>query len=398
LKFSRILGTVFLIGALVLLSLNHMPVQAKAVVACHVGAISNSTPGACDVNGKRSTTISVSFNAGDGYRGTVKLGNTYLMNQQVFTGSNRDITYSYPETLAPGSYTVTATLEQKNGKKWDTVSTNSKTFTINACPAETPDTRKVTICHWDNGQGGKWTSNDVSINSIASKGDWLNGHGGHPNDIWPAFNAKNGDPIAAYGDQTILANGCVVPPTETPVTPTAVTPTVVTPTPVVSGCTDSTAENYDPSANVDDGSCCPVGSISEWTPTGGFSCKVVVTPTTETPTEVTPTVVTPTEVTPTAVTPTVVTPVVTETVTSPPPPVYHYGCMDKKAMNYAPGADRDDTEVIGGTLCIYATPTPKSPETGAGDGNPLGNVPWEIPAGVVVLGLGILLKALSSKK
>lgn len=71
---------------------------------------------------------------------------------------------------------------------------------------------KVLVCHWDNGQGGKYTYNEVSISSVKSKADWDgNGHGNHikhPNDVYPSFIAKNGDVIPAYGNQSVLENKC----------------------------------------------------------------------------------------------------------------------------------------------------------------------------------------------
>jgi hypothetical protein len=66
---------------------------------------------------------------------------------------------------------------------------------------------KVVVCHWTEAQ--KYVSVDVSASSVTSLADWLqNGHGGHVNDIWPSFIARNGDVIPAYGDQTKLANDC----------------------------------------------------------------------------------------------------------------------------------------------------------------------------------------------
>ena len=95
---------------------------------------------------------------------------------------------------------------------------------------------KVTLCHLD-GQSGKYSKVDVSGNSVENKDNWLNGHGGHPGDIWPAFTLTDGTQVAAQGDQSILANGCEVPqppePTATPVPPTATPvppqPTATTP-------------------------------------------------------------------------------------------------------------------------------------------------------------------------
>jgi uncharacterized repeat protein (TIGR01451 family) len=78
---------------------------------------------------------------------------------------------------------------------------------------------KITLCHWDNGQGGKWTSNDVNIDSTSKCLD-ANGHGNHSNDIIPSYtygsciyNGKNlSTNFNGTTGQTILDNDCIVPP------------------------------------------------------------------------------------------------------------------------------------------------------------------------------------------
>lgn len=94
---------------------------------------------------------------------------------------------------------------------------------------------KVTLCHATASESNPYVTVNVSGNSVENKDNWLNGHGGHANDIWPAFTLKDGTPVAAQGDQAILANDCNIPkPTETPVPPTA---TPVPPTPTTPGPT-----------------------------------------------------------------------------------------------------------------------------------------------------------------
>lgn len=63
---------------------------------------------------------------------------------------------------------------------------------------------KVHICHYDGGNK-EYSTRFISANSV------LSGHGGHTNDIWPEFTLDNGTVVPAQGDQSILANDCVVP-------------------------------------------------------------------------------------------------------------------------------------------------------------------------------------------
>lgn len=116
---------------------------------------------------------------------------------------------------------------------------------------------KVTVCHRNNGGVG-YSAVDVSINSVTSNEDWWeNGHGQHtieggevgfPEDAWSDFYARNGDFIAAYGDQDLVENNCAAPvvntpvPTSTPVQPTS-TPVDPTSTPV-----DPTSTPVDPTS------------------------------------------------------------------------------------------------------------------------------------------------------
>ena len=111
--------------------------------------------------------------------------------------------------------TATVTRTPTKTKTSTPVITNTPTKTNTPADTFTPtstedNSKKVNVCHWT--EAGKYVSIQVSINSVASQPDWgLNGHGGHENDIWPEFTAKNGDVIPAYGDQSILNNDCEQP-------------------------------------------------------------------------------------------------------------------------------------------------------------------------------------------
>lgn len=99
---------------------------------------------------------------------------------------------------------------------------------------------KITLCHYDNGQGGKYTPNDVSINSTNAQG-----HDNHNSDIIPPYhydyftgqNHHVGDyPGKNFSGQNFILwnNGTCVPPV-TPTPSPTVTPTV-TPTPTPHDC------------------------------------------------------------------------------------------------------------------------------------------------------------------
>lgn len=79
----------------------------------------------------------------------------------------------------------------------------------NTCVPE----KKMDICHADNG-APTYTLNNVSVKSILNTSTCTlksSGHGGHPNDIIPPYTCASGVTFAGQGDQTIIANGCVVP-------------------------------------------------------------------------------------------------------------------------------------------------------------------------------------------
>jgi len=111
--------------------------------------------------------------------------------------------------------TATVTKTPTNTQTSTSLKTNTPTKTNTPVDTLTPtstddNSKKVKVCHWT--EADKYIYIEVSINSVASQADWgLNGHGGHENDIWPEFTAKNGDVIPAYGDQGILDNDCAQP-------------------------------------------------------------------------------------------------------------------------------------------------------------------------------------------
>ncbi len=104
--------------------------------------------------------------------------------------------------------------------------TNTATSTFTSTVTATIEDKKIQVCHWT--EAGKYVSIEVSVNSVASLGDWsLNGHGIHDNDIWPEFVAKNSDIIEAFGNQSLLTNNCEeTTPTSTSTSTTESTPSV----------------------------------------------------------------------------------------------------------------------------------------------------------------------------
>jgi hypothetical protein len=110
------------------------------------------------------------------------------------------------------------------GAQWSNGVTNSNSQTLNKnqfssdCIPDDTD-KKVDVCHYDSGQGGKYTLNDISVSAVLNG----SGHAAHDDDIIPPFDyvkqgvaghydGKNWD---AYG-QWVYANGC-----SNKVTPTA---------------------------------------------------------------------------------------------------------------------------------------------------------------------------------
>jgi hypothetical protein len=89
------------------------------------------------------------------------------------------------------------------------------------CGLPDDTSKKVDVCHYDNGQGGKYTLNDVSVSAVLEG----TGHGGHPSDIIPPFSyvkqgvngSHPGQNWTTYG-QWVYNNGCS--DEVTPVAPT----------------------------------------------------------------------------------------------------------------------------------------------------------------------------------
>lgn len=82
-----------------------------------------------------------------------------------------------------------------------------------------PQPTKVVVCHYDHGQGGKYTYNDVSVHSV-NDANGLNGHGHHDNDAWKSFTFDGttypGQNEGVFG--TVIDDNCnpVTPPTQPP--------------------------------------------------------------------------------------------------------------------------------------------------------------------------------------
>jgi hypothetical protein len=188
-------------------------VPPQMVTLCHASGLDGTT---------KFETLTIAYPAAYGNGGHFNEdGTPKAGHENDYLGPCREATATETATV-----TQTATV------------TETQTETATATPD--PEDTKVGICHYEVAQGGKYSSLDISINSVASAADWLNGHGGHENDIWPSFYAKNGDLVDAYGDQSVLQNGCEVAETETPTetvtlteTETATETVTVTPTEVV---------------------------------------------------------------------------------------------------------------------------------------------------------------------
>jgi hypothetical protein len=98
------------------------------------------------------------------------------------------------------------------------------------------DDSKVTICHAVEGEGntgGGYSVVDVSKDSIVNGDGQLdpNGHGTHPRDIIPAFDAGSGHgnktwgAFAGQGDASLISSNCAAPAGSTTTAPTETTTT-----------------------------------------------------------------------------------------------------------------------------------------------------------------------------
>ena len=78
-------------------------------------------------------------------------------------------------------------------------------------PSEPGSDHKINICHWDNGQGGKWTINNVDDSAVLGS----SGHDAHSNDIIPKFDyqlwEKTGSHLVCPNNYTLIGNMCKRP-------------------------------------------------------------------------------------------------------------------------------------------------------------------------------------------
>lgn len=110
-----------------------------------------------------------------------------------------------------GPVTVTATLAAGCVVRpnTDTAYTWSQTLSGDGDkPADDGDTKKVAFCHATGSATNPYVLIETSVNAFYNAG-----HIDHTGDIWAAFSYWKGGveyPVAARGDQSILASGCVI--------------------------------------------------------------------------------------------------------------------------------------------------------------------------------------------
>ena len=111
------------------------------------------------------------------------------------------------ENLDPGKYDFVVTVADGYEPVDD--------FSVTVKADNDPDCKKVTICHWNEGQGnqGSYLTIDVSVQSIVNP----NGHDTHENDIIPAFDYSGGSYLGK--NLHLEVEGCGQLPTEGPITP-----------------------------------------------------------------------------------------------------------------------------------------------------------------------------------
>ncbi|MEO6534152.1 MAG: hypothetical protein ABIO06_11345 [Pseudolysinimonas sp.] len=100
-------------------------------------------------------------------------------------------------TTAPWAYAYTTWVPDNFSKGSD-----GGDISLAGTCGDTPDSKKITFCHYDSGQGGKYTLNTTSVAAF-----YTAGHINHPNDIFPAGSVtKQGvtHTWAAQGDQSLL--------------------------------------------------------------------------------------------------------------------------------------------------------------------------------------------------
>jgi hypothetical protein len=100
--------------------------------------------------------------------------------------------YNFATIAASHTYRVIVTAVPSGEGNYDT-----GVVTLNACLVDDDkETKKQVICHWQPAQGGKYTRNDVSLNSIINN---PNGHFYDPNDIIPPFDYVEGGVVVHFG-------------------------------------------------------------------------------------------------------------------------------------------------------------------------------------------------------
>ncbi len=112
------------------------------------------------------------------------------------------------EGLEPGTYDFVVTVVDGYELVDD--------FSVTVKADNDPECKKVTICHWNEGQGnqGSYLEIDVSVQSIVNP----NGHATHENDIIPPFDYDGGSFPGL--NQDLEVEGCGEQlPTEGPITP-----------------------------------------------------------------------------------------------------------------------------------------------------------------------------------
>jgi hypothetical protein len=180
-------------------------------------------------------TVSVSCNTGaEGYwKVTWSVANSESDKSETITSSSDPALVPVGTVIAAGATatfveyysvkpssdkTLTLSAQWSNGvTNTDDEKLKKNDFSSDCLPDDTD--KKVDVCHYDSGQGGKYTLNDISVEAVLNG----SGHAAHANDIIPPFDyvddgvnghydGKNWD---AYG-QWVYANGCSneVTPTE----------------------------------------------------------------------------------------------------------------------------------------------------------------------------------------
>ncbi len=113
----------------------------------------------------------------------------YVLGTTTIPGSSTTAPWAYAYTIwTPDNY-------QKGSDGGD--------ISLDGTCGDTPDTTKITFCHYDDGEGGKYTSNTTSVAAF-----YKAGHLDHSKDIFPAGSITKKGVVhswAAQGDQSLLA-------------------------------------------------------------------------------------------------------------------------------------------------------------------------------------------------